>query len=194
MLWVLTGLPLDNLEKYSLKINPLSTLLKRFGNQFLLDSSCPDLLHAISQVLRGSPGSSRSKIPSSERALPRWSRVWIWTTRCSNSTRAVPSFRSARVLQADGHLLDFGGNWDARNEVARKPNRDLKDCVRPTFASREVESWPKDKRNSVDRTDWRLGWSVVRKLSRFPTAWVTAATLPNNRPTEQRRRSVLLLP
>ncbi len=31
-------------------------------------------------------------------------------------------------------------NWDARNEVARKPNRDLKDCVRPTFASREVES------------------------------------------------------
>ena len=69
MLWVLTGLPLDNLEKYSLKINPPSTLLKRFGKQFLLDSSCPDLLHAISQVLRGSPGSSRSKIPSSERAL-----------------------------------------------------------------------------------------------------------------------------
>jgi hypothetical protein len=37
-----------NLGKYSLKINLPSTLLKHFGNEFLLDSSCPNLLHAIS--------------------------------------------------------------------------------------------------------------------------------------------------
>jgi hypothetical protein len=37
-----------NLAKYSLKINLPSTLLKHYGNEFLLDSSCPNLLHAIS--------------------------------------------------------------------------------------------------------------------------------------------------